>query len=46
MGIIVKCKDKSILIKRLKPSGKKEMNSIDFANGIGKENLKGKIFNE
>ncbi len=46
MGIIVKCKDKSILIKRLKPSGKKEMNSIDFANGIGKENLKGKMFNE
>ena len=46
MGIIVKCKDKSIIIKRLKPSGKKEMNSIDFANGIGKENLKGKMFNE
>ena len=46
MGITVKCKDKSIIIKRLKPSGKKEMNSIDFANGIGKENLKGKMFNE
>lgn len=46
MGIIVKCKDKSIIIKRLKPSGKKEMNSIDFANGIGKENLKEKMFNE
>lgn len=43
-GIIVKCSDKSILIKKLKPSGKKEMNSIDFANGYGKEKLIGRLF--
>lgn len=43
-GIIVKCSDKSILIKKLKPSGKKEMNSIDFANGYGKEKLIGSVF--
>ena len=43
-GIIVKCSDKSILIKKLKPSGKKEMNSIDFANGYGKEKLIGRVF--
>lgn len=43
-GVIVKCSDKSILIKKLKPSGKKEMNSIDFANGYGKEKLIGRVF--
>ena len=43
-GIIVRCSDKSILIKKLKPSGKKEMNSIDFVNGYGKEKLIGRVF--
>ena len=43
-GVIVKCSDKSILIKKLKPSGKKEMNSIDFVNGYGKEKLIGRVF--
>lgn len=43
-GIIVKCKDKSILITKLKPSGKCEMKSIDFVNGYGKDKIKGRIF--
>lgn len=43
-GIIVKCADKSVLITRLKPSGKKEMNAFDFVNGYGKEKLIGRKF--
>lgn len=43
-GIIVKCSDKSILITKLKPSGKKEMNAFDFVNGYGKEKIIGRKF--
>ncbi len=43
-GIIVKCLDKSIIITKLKPSGKKEMDAYSFANGYGKENLIGRKF--
>lgn len=43
-GITVKCKDKSITITKLKPSGKKEMNANDFINGRGKNNIIGRIF--
>lgn len=43
-GIIVKCKDKSVLIKKVKPSGKKEMSALDFVNGIGKDNIIGSKF--
>mgnify|MGYP001198311842 FL=1 len=42
-GITVKCKDKSIVITKLKPSGKKEMKAIDFINGYKKE-LLGEFF--
>ena len=45
-GIKVKCKDKSIIIMKLKPSGKKEMLSKDFINGYGKDKLIGEKFNE
>ncbi len=45
-GIGVMCKDLEIIITRLKPEGKKEMNAIDFINGHKKEYLMGKIFNE
>ena len=38
-GIIVKCKDTSILITKLKPSGKTEMLASDFINGYGKDKL-------
>ena len=41
-GIGVKCKDKEIIILKVKPSGKKEMNACDFINGRKKENLLGK----
>ena len=36
-GIIVKCKDKSIKITKLKPSGKREMDVKDFLNGYKNE---------
>ena len=41
-GIGVKCSDKEIIITRLKPNGKKEMNASDFINGRRKDNLIGK----
>ena len=43
-GIGVKCVDKEIVITRLKPEGKKEMNASDYINGKRKENLLGKVF--
>ena len=42
-GIGVMCKDKEIVITKLKPEGKKEMNAKDFINGH--KNLLGKVFN-
>ena len=44
-GIGVMCKDKEIVIAKLKPNGKNEMNASDFINGHKKENLIGKEFN-
>ena len=35
-GISVMCKDKNIIIIRLKPSGKKEMTAKDYLNGKNK----------
>lgn len=40
-GIGVKCSDKEIIITKLKPSGKKEMQAKDFINGRGKDKLLG-----
>ena len=40
-GIGVKCSDKEIIITRIKPSGKKEMNVKDYLNGKKNENLIG-----
>ena len=40
-GFGVSCSDGEIIITRLKPSGKKEMNASDFINGRRKENLLG-----
>ena len=40
-GIGIKCKDKEIIITRLKPSGKKEMSARDYLNGKKKESLLG-----
>ena len=42
-GIGVKCSDKEIIITRLKPSGKKEMNASDFINGRKKDKLVGEV---
>ena len=41
-GFGVMCKDKEIVITKVKPAGKREMNSKDFINGKGKMNLLGK----
>jgi len=43
-GIKVSCNPGSVIITKLKPSGKKEMNATDFINGYGKEKLIGRIF--
>ena len=40
-GFGVMCKDKEIIITRVKPNGKKEMSASDFINGRRKENLLG-----
>jgi methionyl-tRNA formyltransferase len=40
-SIGIKCKDREILITRVKPSGKKEMSARDFINGRNIEELKG-----
>lgn len=45
-GIHVMCKDREIIITRLKESGKKEMTSTEYINGRKKENLMGVVFNE
>ncbi len=42
-GLGVMCKDKEIIITRVKPSGKKEMNIKDFLNGKKNLKLEGKI---
>ena len=43
-SLIVKCKDKSLEINKIKPFGKKEMLVKDYINGIKKENLLNKEF--
>ena len=43
-GIVVKTVDGSIVLKTIKPFGKKMMNAKDYVNGIGKDNLIGKVF--
>ena len=42
-GIGIMCKEKEIILTRIKPSGKKEMNVQDFLNGKKNEKLEGKI---
>ena len=42
-GIVVKTSDKSVVLKTIKPFGKKMMNARDYVNGIGKDNLLGKV---
>ena len=40
-GIGVMCKDKEIVLTRIKPSGKKEMDTKDYLNGKNKDSLLG-----
>ena len=42
-GIVVKPSDKSVVLKTIKPFGKKMMNARDYVNGVGKDNLIGKV---
>ena len=43
-GFIVCTGDTGVLITSIKPFGKKRMDSASFINGIGKDNLIGKVF--
>ena len=43
-GIVVKTKDSSIIITKIKPFGKKLMDSNSYVNGIGKDKLIGEVF--
>ena len=45
-GLGVMCKDKEIIITKIKPEGKKEMKVSDFINGYNRGQLKGKVFND
>ena len=43
-GIGVKVSSGEIVITLLQMEGKNKMKALDFANGVGKDNLIGKIF--
>lgn len=43
-GMVVACLDGSILIEEVKPFGKKAMSASSYVNGVGKDNLIGKVF--
>ena len=43
-GIVVKTSDGAIILTIIKPFGKKKMDAFSYVNGIGKDNLIGKVF--
>ena len=43
-GIVVKTVDTSIILTIIKPFGKKKMDAYSYVNGIGRDNLIGKVF--
>lgn len=43
-GIVVKTNDGAVVLKEIKPFGKKRMDAYSYVNGIGKNNLLGKVF--
>lgn len=43
-GIVVKTGDAAIILTKVKPFGKKKMDANSYVNGIGKNNLIGKVF--
>lgn len=43
-GIVVATKDSSIILQEIKPFGKKRMDAFSYVNGVGRDNLIGKVF--
>ena len=43
-GIVVCTGDSSIILTEIKPFGKKKMDAYSYVNGIGKDNIIGKVF--
>lgn len=43
-GIVVKTLDGAIILKKIKPFGKKLMDASSYVNGIGKDKIIGKVF--
>lgn len=43
-GIVVKTTDGSLCITSIKPFGKKRMDAYSYVNGVGRNNLLGKVF--
>lgn len=43
-GIVVKTGDAAVILTEVKPFGKKKMDANSYVNGIGKNNLIGKVF--
>ena len=43
-GIVVKTSDSAVILTIIKPFGKKKMDAFSYVNGIGKDNLIGKVF--
>lgn len=43
-GIVVKTSDGSLCITSIKPFGKKRMDTYSYVNGVGRNNLLGKVF--
>lgn len=42
-GIVVKTKDSAIVLKKIKPFGKKLMDATSYVNGIGKDKIVGQV---
>ncbi|MCI8460747.1 MAG: methionyl-tRNA formyltransferase [Bacilli bacterium] len=43
-GIVVVTGDASIILKEVKPFGKKRMDACSYVNGVGRDNLIGKVY--
>ena len=43
-GIVVKTKDSAVILTKIKPFGKKLMDSNSYVNGIGRDKLIGEVF--
>ena len=43
-GIVVKTSDSAVILTVIKPFGKKKMDAYSYVNGIGRDNLIGKVF--